>query len=175
VLFKAYSETSPESGGKDEEIVEDESKERNEGNVDDTDDFDETLFDGLGDNENDEEGEDIDESSDSGSDKEQAPAVFEKSTSRPVAGTKNKAPRHFFPAAILFFMLYGPYGVAVFNLEVNAVLNMDTNAIDEGCLSKTMNTEHMKDRAQKTTTHVGIYVYTIIFLYCFVHIFTLNT
>lgn len=59
-------------------------------------------------------------------------------------GHETRAPANFFPPSMLLFIMYGPYGVAVFNLDLSAALNMDTKEIDDIALSKTMNTESMK-------------------------------
>lgn len=37
---------------------------------------------------------------------------------------------NYFPAALLFFMLYGPYALKVYQFELCSVLSMDTKAID---------------------------------------------
>ena len=37
----------------------------------------------------------------------------------------------FLPAALLLFILYGPYGVAAYRLEISSALSMDTVGIDE--------------------------------------------
>jgi hypothetical protein len=143
VLFRAFQESSSERGdrGDDDDSVEE--IETNVTNAQFNDNFDETLFDGLGDVENVGDGD-----SDSGSDREEAPAVI-----GPVAGLKEKkrydVPHNFLPPAMLPFILYGPYGVGVYNLEISAVLNMDTKGIEESSLSKTMNAESLKESKAK--------------------------
>ena len=41
-----------------------------------------------------------------------------------------KRSRPYFPTAMLFFMMYGPYGVGVYNLDLTSAVSMETRAID---------------------------------------------
>ena len=54
------------------------------------------------------------------------------------------APLSFFPAAMLLFMLYGPYGVGVYNLELSSALSMNTEAIDDAAFEGNMNMKSIK-------------------------------
>ena len=55
----------------------------------------------------------------------------------------------FYPAALLLFMLYGPYGVAVYGLEVSPAFTMDTDGIDELTKNVKMNTNSIKEEHKK--------------------------
>jgi hypothetical protein len=57
---------------------------------------------------------------------------------------ENRAPPNFFPPAMLLFIMYGPYGVSVFNLELSSGLTVDTRAIEEIAGNKMLNTESIR-------------------------------
>lgn len=41
----------------------------------------------------------------------------------------------FYPASMMFFMLYGPYGVCAFNFDITSALTMDTKNLEEDAKS----------------------------------------
>lgn len=54
------------------------------------------------------------------------------------------APLSFFPPAMLLFILYGPFGVGYYNLELSPALSMNTEAIDEAAIDGSMNVKSIK-------------------------------
>lgn len=60
----------------------------------------------------------------------------------------------FFPAAMIFFMLYGPYGVGVHNFDVTSALTMDTKTLEnDSRSSKQMNTKSMRQSQKEESTY----------------------
>ena len=70
------------------------------------------------DNDNDEDYEDEDQ-------EEQEEELTQPKRKKSVINFNN-----FFPASMLFFMMYGPYGEAAYNFGMTYCLTMDTKAID---------------------------------------------
>jgi hypothetical protein len=56
---------------------------------------------------------------------------------------------NFYPAALLLFMLYGPYGVGYYGMEVSPAFSMDTEGIDESTKNGNMNTNSIKEEHRK--------------------------
>ena len=54
------------------------------------------------------------------------------------------APLHFYPPATLLFILYGPYGVGIYNLELSAALSMDNDGIDDAARDGSMSSKSIK-------------------------------
>ena len=54
------------------------------------------------------------------------------------------APLHFYPPAMLLFILYGPYGVGIYNLELSAALSMDNDGIDDAARDGSMSSKSIK-------------------------------
>ena len=61
------------------------------------------------------------------SEKDEKPPIVEKT----VSANKTVCESTFLPAALLLFILYGPFGVAAYGLEISSALSMDTVGIDE--------------------------------------------
>ena len=56
---------------------------------------------------------------------------------------------------MLFFMLYGPYGVANHNFDITAALSTDSKGIDAAAkLHKNMNTTSMRESKKKEDVFV---------------------
>lgn len=55
----------------------------------------------------------------------------------------------FYPAALLLFMLYGPYGVGQYGMEISPAFSMDTEGIDEVGKSGKLNTKSIKEEKTK--------------------------
>ena len=61
----------------------------------------------------------------------------------------------FFPPAMLFFMLYGPYGVATHNFDLTPALSVETKTIDHiAKTNKNMNVTSMRETRKKETVFV---------------------
>ena len=56
---------------------------------------------------------------------------------------------NFYPAALLLFMLYGPYGVEQYAMEVSPAFSIDTEGIDESTKNGKMNTNSFKEEHRK--------------------------
>jgi hypothetical protein len=56
---------------------------------------------------------------------------------------------NFYPAALLLFMLYGPYGVGCYGMEVSPAFSMDAEGIDESTKNGNMNTNSIKEEHRK--------------------------
>lgn len=71
--------------------------------------------------------EDVDSDPDFFDSEEDEKPIVEKT----VSAKKTVCESTFLPAALLLFILYGPYGVAAYGLEISSALSMDTVGIDE--------------------------------------------
>jgi hypothetical protein len=59
----------------------------------------------------------------------------------------------FFPAGMLFFIIYGPYGVGVYNFDITSCLSTNSKGIDDQAKRyKNMNTESMIEKKKKDKT-----------------------
>ena len=71
--------------------------------------------------------EDVDSDPDFFDSEEDEKPIVEKT----VSAKKTVRESTFLPAALLLFILYGPFGVAAYGLEISSALSMDTVGIDE--------------------------------------------
>jgi hypothetical protein len=56
---------------------------------------------------------------------------------------------------MMFFMLYGPYGVDAYNFEITPALSMETRKMDRNAMSsKTMNSRSMKKAEKEESTYL---------------------
>ena len=56
---------------------------------------------------------------------------------------------------MMFFMLFGPYGVCAFNFDIVSALTMDTKSLDDNSRSsKTMNSKSMKHAQKEENTYL---------------------
>ena len=63
----------------------------------------------------------------------------------------------YFPAPMIFFMLYGPYGVGVNNFDVTSALTMDTKTLEnDSRSSKQMNTKSMRQSQKDESTYARL-------------------
>lgn len=90
--------------------------------------------------------EDEDSDPDFSDSEEDEKHVVEKS----VSTKKTVCESTFLPAAILSFILYGPYGVAAYGLEISSALSMDTVGIDEQAGAKKSMTQVSIRQSEKT-------------------------
>ena len=61
---------------------------------------------------------------------------------------------NFFPPAMLFFMLYGPYGVAAYNFQITNCLTMDTKSIDMAAKAhKRLNEKSLRGSVKEENDH----------------------
>ena len=66
-----------------------------------------------------------------------------------------KKSRPYFPAAMLFFMMYGPYGVGVYNFDLTPAVSMETKAIDNLAKeSKQLNTKSMREAKKEENNYL---------------------
>ena len=56
---------------------------------------------------------------------------------------------NFYPAALLLFMLYGPYAVEHYAMEVSPAFSIDTEGIDESTKNGKMDTNSIKEEHKK--------------------------
>ena len=55
----------------------------------------------------------------------------------------------FYPAALVLFMLYGPYGVGQYGLELSTAFSIDTEGIDDLAKNGSMNIKSIKEEKKK--------------------------
>lgn len=69
-------------------------------------------------------------------------------------GSYYKGLDSFFPASMLFFILYGPYGVERYGFPVVSVLTTDTKTLEgDARSSKDMNTKSMRQSQKEESTY----------------------
>ena len=69
-------------------------------------------------------------------------------------GSYSKGHDSFFPASMLFFILYGPYGVERYGFPVESALTTDTKTLEgDARSSKDMNTKSMRQSQKAESTY----------------------
>lgn len=56
---------------------------------------------------------------------------------------------NFYPAALVLFMLYGPYGVGQYGMELSAAFSVDTDGIEDTAKNGNMNIKSIKEEKKK--------------------------
>ena len=62
---------------------------------------------------------------------------------------------NFYPPALLFFILYGPYGVGAYNFDITNCLSVENKSIDLSAkTNKNMNKSSMKEKTTKERNQI---------------------
>lgn len=62
---------------------------------------------------------------------------------------------NFYPPALLFFILYGPYGVGAYNFDITNCLSVDSEGIDSFAkMNENMNKSSMKEKTTKERNQI---------------------
>ena len=77
----------------------------------------------LGENDNDDE--ETEDAEDEDGEAEEVEAM------KSLRKVKTPALNNLFPSAMLFFIIFGPYGVGVYNFDITSCLSVDSKGIDE--------------------------------------------
>ena len=81
--------------------------------------------------------------------------INDKEESQSSRGRTSRFTDLYYPASMMFFMLFGPYGVCAFGFDITSVLTMNARRMDSDARSsKTMNNKSLKNAKKEESTYL---------------------